>query len=290
MLPPPVPLDGAGWTAWNDLWRPLAPAGWSPVPDTWRPFRGEGRVPWYPPTARVLGRSLLVAAARRLHRTGGALSTDHAWLRGPGAPAGGPRLSLLPVFLGRAGPLTRRRRTLRPIPRQPPQCPRGRLTGRGISLAEKTLLCYTRLASPSGRTGGTAGAHGTSADHPFQADQVGRGWRCCGSYSVRGRLPDHAFHHPRQRGDRAQRGWRRQGARPRRFLRGTGCRVCSPAHASPRSSPRARWWPSVRRRAAGSSRNKAVKLVVSEGRKQVVVPRLVGLTIKEAQVVLDQAA
>jgi serine/threonine-protein kinase len=42
---------------------------------------------------------------------------------------------------------------------------------------------------------------------------------------------------------------------------------------------------------AGSrvKRNKAVKLVVSEGRKQVVVPRLVGLTIKEAQVVLDQS-
>ena len=36
-------------------------------------------------------------------------------------------------------------------------------------------------------------------------------------------------------------------------------------------------------------RDKAIKLVVSEGRKQVVVPRLVGLTIKEAQVVLDQS-
>ena len=102
VLPPPVPLDGAGWAAWNDLWRPLEPAGWRPVPDTWRPFRGEGLVPWYPPTARVLGRSLLAAAA-----AGGFTELvvpsvrTASWLRGSGAPGGGPRLSLLPVFLER---------------------------------------------------------------------------------------------------------------------------------------------------------------------------------------------
>jgi len=36
-------------------------------------------------------------------------------------------------------------------------------------------------------------------------------------------------------------------------------------------------------------KHKTIKLIVSEGRQQVVVPRLVGLTLKEAQVILNQS-
>ena len=102
VLPPPVPLDGAGWKAWNGRWQWLEPAGWRPVPDAWRPFRGEGLVPWYPATARVLGRSLLAAAAADgfAELVAPSIRTA-AWLRASGAPGTSPRLSLLPLFLQR---------------------------------------------------------------------------------------------------------------------------------------------------------------------------------------------
>ena len=102
VLPPPVPLDGAGWQAWNDRWQTLDGAGWVPVPDSWRPFRAEGLVPWYPATARILGRSLLAAAARDgFDEVVSTSVRTAAWLRGSGAPAQGPRLSLLPFLLER---------------------------------------------------------------------------------------------------------------------------------------------------------------------------------------------
>lgn len=36
-------------------------------------------------------------------------------------------------------------------------------------------------------------------------------------------------------------------------------------------------------------KHKAIKLIISEGRQQVVVPQLVGLTLKEAQIILSQS-
>lgn len=100
VLPPPVPLDGAGWKSWNERWRPLEGTGWVPVPDGWRPFRAEGLIPWYPATARILGRSLLAAASLEgFEELVSPSVRTAAWLRGAGSPEGRPRLSLLPIFL-----------------------------------------------------------------------------------------------------------------------------------------------------------------------------------------------
>ena len=102
VLPPPVPLDGAGWaagTTFGGLWSPPA-GGRCRTPGALSGAKAWPRgIPRRPASSAVpcwLPRPPAASPSWWCPRSGPA-----SWLRGSGAPGGGPRLSLLPVFLER---------------------------------------------------------------------------------------------------------------------------------------------------------------------------------------------
>jgi formate hydrogenlyase subunit 6/NADH:ubiquinone oxidoreductase subunit I len=105
VLPLPRPLDRRGWQDWNDRWAARQLPGWQPAPDEWRALRAEGLNPFYPSTARALGRSLLAAAAAAgLQELVLPSVRTFIWLRDTGGESPAPRLTLLPAFLNRLQP------------------------------------------------------------------------------------------------------------------------------------------------------------------------------------------